>query len=130
MMMVSLAMIVLIVMIGVIYHMITIYSEEKNINQINDLGYSLQSEIILAAEVEPGYLRVMFIPDTVGGFNFTLSQTTSVNQARSDIILKYRSSDFLFPIPKVLGTFGKGNNIIRTCPDRNITVNCSCGLCP
>jgi len=123
-MMVSLATIVLIVMLGVLFHLLTNYSEEKNINRLKDLGYSLQSELILAAEVEPGYERVMFIPDKVEVFNFTLSQSTS------DIILRYRNSDFFFPIPTVSGTFVKGNNIIKACPDRTVAVNCGCGACP
>lgn len=93
--MVSLAMIVLIVMIGIIYHMITVYSEEKNINQINDLGYSLQSEIILAAEVEPGYSRNIFIPETIGSFNYTL------RIKGDELLINYKGSDFIFPIPNV-----------------------------
>jgi hypothetical protein len=122
-MMVSLAIIVLVVMLGLLYHMLTDYSEEKNINRLKDLGYSLQSELILAAEVEPGYERIMYIPDKVENFNFTLSQSTK------DIILRYRTSDFFFPIPTVTGTFDKGNNTIRACCSGAVYVNQACPSC-
>ena len=65
--MIGLAIVVVIIMVGVLYYLYVNYSEEKNINKLTDLGYSLQSEFILASEVEPGYEREITIPQDAGG---------------------------------------------------------------
>jgi hypothetical protein len=119
MLMVGLAMIVLIVFVGVIYYLFSNYSEEKNINKLQDLGYSLQSELILASEVEPGYERTVIIPDKAGGADYEISQTSN------DLVIKYRKTELLFPIPKVSGSLNKGNNVIRQCGE-TIKINSAC----
>jgi len=108
MLMVSLAIVVLIVLMGVLYFLFYNYSEEKNTNKLTDLGYSLQSEFILAAEVEPGYERTINIPNDTEGANYTIE----INN--TEIVIKYRSTDLLFTIPYVNGTITtKGNHVIR-----------------
>lgn len=108
MLMVSLAIVVLIVMLGVLYYLFIDYSEEKNVNKLTDLGYSLQSEIIVAAEVEPGYERAINIPNDTEGANYTIE----INN--TEIVIKYRSTDLLFTIPRVTGSITtKGTHLIR-----------------
>ena len=117
MLMIGLAMIVLLVLVGVIYYLSVNYSEEKNINKLQDLGYSLQSELILASEVEPGYERTVVIPDKAGGADYEINQTSN------DLVLTYRKADLLFPIPQVSGKFQKGSNTIRKTNSNIVTIS-------
>lgn len=120
MLMVGLAMIVIFAFLAVIYVLISDYYEEKNMKKLEDLGYSIQNELILAAEVEPGYERTIIIPDQVGGVGYSLSQTAN------DLIIRYRQTDFLFPIPSVNGALDKGTNVIRHCSYETININLIC----
>lgn len=120
MFMVGLAMVVLVVFVGVIYYLFSNYSEEKNINKLQDLGYSLQSELILASEVEPGYERTVVIPDKAGSADYEINQTSN------DLVLTYRKTDLLFPIPQVSGKFQHGSNTIRHCQDNTVKINLNC----
>jgi len=121
MLMISLAIIVVIIMIGVLYYLFVNYSEEKNTNRLTDLGYSLQSEFILASEVEPGYERNITIPPDSGGANY------SIQIIDKNIVIKYRNNDFLFTIPQVTGSITtKGNHVIRTCLDKSIMLDLFC----
>lgn len=120
MLMVSLAIVVLIMMMGVLYYLFIDYSEEKNINKLTDLGYSLQSEIIVAAEVEPGYERVIALPPDAGGANY------SIKINNTEIAIKYRSTDLLFTIPRVNGSINtKGNLTIRKIDANTINITLS-----
>ncbi|MBW2990349.1 hypothetical protein KY348_01450 [Candidatus Woesearchaeota archaeon] len=114
---VGLAMVVLIVFAGVIYYLSFNYSEEKNINRLTDLGYSLQNELILASEVEPGYERTIIIPNKIGGINF------SINQTDNDLVITYRSVELLFTIPQVNGKFDKGTNKISKTDANTIMIS-------
>ena len=100
-------MIVIIIFAGILYYLSYNYSEDKNINKLRDLGYSLQSELILASEVEPGYERTIVIPEKVQGVDYSISQTTK------DIVITYKQAQLLFPIPQVSGSLTKGSNTIR-----------------
>jgi len=93
--MVGFAMMLVLVFIGAISYMAGTYSDERNINRLTDLGYSLQSEIILAAEVEPGYERIITIPNNTGNTDY------SIRIKNTDIIIRYRQTDLLFSIPNV-----------------------------
>lgn len=118
MLMVSLAIVVLIVMMGVLFYLYTNYSEEKNVNKLTDLGYSLQSEFILAAEVEPGYERVITLQPDAGSANY------SIRISDKEIMIKYRDTDILFTIPQVNGIINtKGTFTIRKVDANTITVS-------
>lgn len=112
MLIVGLALVVVIMFSGLIYYLSFRYSEDQNIKRLQDLGYSLQSELILASEVEPGYERTIIIPDDVGGADYSISQTSA------DLVIRYKETELLFPIPKVTGSLSKGTNTI-TKPDEN-----------
>jgi len=112
-MMVSMAMVTVVMMLWLLYTLSHNYSEEKNINRLKDLGYSLQNELILAAEVEPGYERNITIPDKVGTAAYSIDIKSNGNY--SDIVITYRGSDFLFTIPDVSGEISEpGIYTVRT----------------
>lgn len=112
-MVVGLAMVIIIIFISVLYYWSYNYSEEKNINRLMDLGFSLQSELIIASEVEYGYERTISIPATVDGIEY------SINQTANDLVITYKGADLLFPIPQISsGELSKGiNTISKTAPD-------------
>ncbi|HHE36577.1 MAG TPA: hypothetical protein ENL16_02060 [Candidatus Woesearchaeota archaeon] len=115
MLVVGLAMIIITILAGVLYSLSYNYSEEKNINRLRDLGYSLQSELILASQVEPGYERTIIIPNDVNGVSYSISQSDN------NLVITYKGTELLFPIPVVTGTLTKGTNTIRK-PDANNVV--------
>lgn len=104
MLMVSLAIVVIIALMGVLFYLFTNYSEDKNLKRLTDLGYSLQSEFILAAQVEPGYERNITLPSDVEGMNY------SIKISSNEIVLTFRvenankKTDLLFLIPNVTGS--------------------------
>ena len=123
MLMVSLALVIVMMMIGVLNYLIYDYSEEKNIKRLTDLGYSLQNEFILAAQVEPGYERNITLPPDIEGTNY------SVNITRNRIVLTYRASDpkkkidLVFSIPEVTGTIDKPGSYMIMTTEHAITIN-------
>ena len=117
MMIVALAMVVILAFTGVLYYLSFNYSEEKNINRLRDLGYSLQNELILASEVEYGYERTIIIPEKIGTVAYSISQTTT------DIVLRYKETELVFPIPAVTNSFSKGCNIVTKDINGNVTIS-------
>ncbi|MBN2052765.1 hypothetical protein JW756_04645 [Candidatus Woesearchaeota archaeon] len=116
MLMVSLAMVVMVMFMGVVLVLTHDYSEEKNINRLQDLGYALQSELILAAEVEPGYERTILIPEKAGDSEYSITCTAY------DIVITYRGAEHLFAMPNITsGAFQKGNNKISK-PNENSVI--------
>jgi len=117
MIMITLAMIVIIAVASVVYYLSYQYSEEKNIERLTDLGYSLQNELILASEVEYGYERTVEIPDKVGVADY------SIGAAANAIVITYREDDLLFLVPNVTGSFSKGTNTIRKTDPNTIIIS-------
>ena len=102
------------------YYYIVEYSEERNIKRLEELGYSLQNEVILAYNVEPGYSRRITIPSDLDGYPVNISGTSNL------IILTYKDSQFLFKIPQVSGNFthtGTQPNIIRKNLDGTVSIS-------
>lgn len=117
MIMIGLAMIVIIAFASIIYYLTYEYSEQKNIERLTDLGYSLQNELILASEVEYGYERTIEIPDKVGVADY------SIGAAANAIVITYRGSEKLFLIPNVTGSFSKGTNTIHKLDANTIIIS-------
>lgn len=116
-MMVSLALIMMIMLGGVLHYLSYHYSEEKNLNRLMDFGYSLQSELILASQVSPGYERVIEIPDRLQGAGYSISQTNN------SIVISYKEAELVFQIPEVSGSFAKGSNTIRKISDEIVMIS-------
>jgi hypothetical protein len=105
--MIGIAIIFTLVLASIFFILSNDYSEKRNVNELRDLGYSLQNEVILASQVEPGYIREIIIPTMVGDADFAISQT------QNDLVINYKGADMLFPIPPVSGSFSKGKNTIK-----------------
>ncbi|MFH0870540.1 MAG: hypothetical protein V1866_05800 [archaeon] len=114
---IGLVMIVVLILTGSLYYLYSNYSEQRTMNELLDLGYSLQSELILAGQVEPGYIRILMIPDQINGESFIISQSSN------DLVLSYKGSDILFRIPSVSGSLKKGTNTITKAGNFTIDIS-------
>lgn len=82
-------------------------SERVRLAALNDIGYTLQDEIILATTVEDGYERAILVPEKAGAFTYDL---TPVENA---VILKSGPQTITYDLPNATGTFSKGTVVIR-----------------
>lgn len=90
-------------------------SEEQRVSALNNIGYMVQDEIILAGTVEDGYLRSFAIPQKADRFAYTLSNDETMLTLHSgSVIINY-------PLPRISGTLQQGENTIRK--DGDIVVN-------
>lgn len=116
MLMAGLAMIIVFALLAVGYKLIIDYSEEKTLNELMDLGYSLQNEFILAAQVEPGYQRTITLPERIGSNSYSVRITGS---NLTDMIIPYKGGELIFAIPSIrqgsttLLTAGSSYTIIK-----------------
>jgi hypothetical protein len=102
---------------GLAYYYVTDYSEQRNIKRLQSLGRSLQDEIILAHNVEYGYVRTLSIPQSLG------SVDVLINNTRNDIYLTYKRSELSFRIPPTEGTFAIGTNLIKKLENGSVRIN-------
>ncbi|MBN2142193.1 hypothetical protein JW711_02585 [Candidatus Woesearchaeota archaeon] len=98
------------------YYLYAGYSEEDVQTGMQDLGYSLQNEVILASVVEPGYQRNITVPEEVKGAAVNISGT------ENEIIISYKGDDMLFLIPNVTGSFATGYNLLKKNADGTLTI--------
>lgn len=80
---------------------------QKENEAVKDVALKLQKELLIAATVEDGYVRVFEIPDALDRTNYSL---TTLN---STINVKSKNSFYIVAIPKVVGKVGKGANVIN-----------------
>jgi hypothetical protein len=116
-MMLIIVLMIAITLSWVAYYYITDYSERRNMNDVQDLGNSLQNEVILAYHVAPGYVRSIVVPATLDSYPVNISGTSN------EIILTYKNNDVLFRIPAVSGQFIVGKNTIQKLTSGSVKIN-------
>lgn len=89
-------------------------SEDWRTRELNEIGYLIQDELILAAQVTDGYTREFFLPEKAGRFPYALTSGTST------VTLTSGQTILTFDIPAILGTVHKGTVTISK--QGNITV--------
>jgi hypothetical protein len=75
---------------------------------LTDVVSQVQQELLLAATVEDGYTRIFFIPETVEGQGYALTNdhtTVTATSPNGPIAIKL--------IPSVNGTLQRGENTLR-----------------
>ena len=92
-------------------------TDEKTYYELDDFGKSIQQEVILASEMENGYIRQLDIPITVNGRDYTILTNVSYLYNTSHIIIQFRTLETYYVIPPVNGTFKKGINILKKMND-------------
>ena len=83
------------------------FRDRKESESVKDLALKVQKEILVAASVEDGYVRLFRLPDNLDAANYSLTTQNST------ITVESRNSLYIVSIPKVVGNISKGNNIIN-----------------
>jgi hypothetical protein len=102
------------VIIGVVYlasasSLLGEKSEEQRLTALNDIGYTIQDEVILASTVDDGYERTLTLPPWADRFGYDITTEPggrAVTLTSGKVIITY-------DLPQVDGSFQKGKNIIR-----------------
>ncbi len=80
---------------------------EKENEAVKDLALKLQKEMLIAASVEDGYVRVFEIPDKLDNIDYFLTVQNNT------VIVRSKNSFYASLIPKVMGNLTKGTNKIN-----------------
>lgn len=80
---------------------------QKENEAVKDLALKLQKELLIAAVVEDGYVRVFGIPDKLDSINYSLATQNST------ITVESKNSLYIVSIPKAVGNASKGTNTIN-----------------
>lgn len=81
-------------------------SEEQRTAAMNDVGYLIQDEIILASTVSDGYQRTFVLPQRADRFEYSI---TSFSTA---VTITSGKTKITYPIPEISGSIQKGPNTI------------------
>lgn len=86
------------------------FRDQKESEAVKDVALKIQRELLLAATVEDGYVRVFELPDRLDStINYSL---TILN---STLFVQSKNSFYSVAIPKVAGNLSRGiNNINKT----------------
>lgn len=83
------------------------FRAQKESEAVKDLALKLQKEVLVAATVEDGYVRVFEIPDKIDSINYSL---TIKNYT---ITVQSKNGFYIVPIPRAIGNLTKGINTIN-----------------
>jgi len=83
------------------------FSNQKENEAVKDLALKLQKELIVAATVEDGYLRVFNISDKLENINYSLTTVNSI------ITVQSANALYIVSIPNIVGNLSKGKNVIN-----------------
>lgn len=102
---------ILITALVVINSLTTDKIDEKSFKELEDLGLSIQKDLILITELEDGFRIEMNIPVKVNGRTYTIfNNNTSENVGY--FTLTYQTTELFYAIPALNGTLKPGKNII------------------
>lgn len=85
--------------------------QHKALDELDDLGKSLQQEILLSSQLEDGYSRDFYVPEKLYGISFTMN----VSVASGTIMylnFYHDGTELFYAIPYIQGTIMKGTNTI------------------
>ena len=84
------------------------FRTQQESDAVKDLALKLQKELLIAANVEDGYVRTFEIPNKLDSINYSL--TTLNNRT---ITVKSKNSLYMVAIPRAIGNVTKGTNKIN-----------------
>ena len=105
----------------VLAFMISAYSvaknseDSKNYADLDDLGKSIQQELLLASTLEDGYSRRINIPQTIVGGSFNITNG-NIGNIQGYIQFNYATNkpiEIYYITPIFIGNITKGYNTIR-----------------
>jgi len=81
--------------------------QKEEFDSLKDIALAVQSELIIAANVEDGYIREFGLPASLDGINYTLMIQSGYIFAES------RNHEYLLKASSVSGNVTIGTNIIK-----------------
>jgi len=83
------------------------FKKQQESEAVKDLALKLQREVLIAANVEDGYVRIFEVPDRLERINYTLATMnyTITVQSANDL--------YIVAIPRATGNVTKGTNKIN-----------------
>ncbi len=85
-------------------------ADETTYFELTDFGMGLQRELILAAEMQEGYNRIIDIPERINGRDYGITMWS--NAETSHMTIDYMGREIYFATPKTIGELTKGINRI------------------
>ncbi|MBI2547734.1 hypothetical protein HYW21_00115 [Candidatus Woesearchaeota archaeon] len=106
-MLIAFGFLVLILIFIIVGEEVQTLRQQQEFNVGRDLAFSLQTELYLAAEVEPNYFREFYVPDTIKGVHFNVTMTNE------RLIITTKNFEHVRIVPPVTGLFvlGQYNNL-------------------
>ena len=80
--------------------------------ELENLGRSLQQELLLASEMETGFERTFVLPEKINGREYSIELGNSSSNKKY-LAIKHNYYEHYFIIPMFNGTITKGNNTIQ-----------------
>ena len=96
----SISVLMLIGIIVVISNLAGDQLDQDAFRQLDDLGRSIQQEIIRASELTTGYNRNIFIPENINGREYRIF-IDNIYDNRSDLVIEFESRLFVYVLPRV-----------------------------
>jgi hypothetical protein len=81
--------------------------DEKIDTKMGDFHYTVQSEFILASQMNNGYVRSFVLPETVENTYYNISISGK------NIVLHYDGINYYKKVPDTVGDFVDGQNILK-----------------
>lgn len=89
-----------------VYQANTDKAEEKIIYKMKDFSYTIQSEFVLASEMNNGYNRVVVLPEKVAETDYNITITGNM------LVVSFEDIEYYYKIPYVIGNITKGDNTL------------------
>lgn len=108
---VSFGFVSLIIFLVIVNNVLSTKIEEKSTIDIENFGESIRNEFVLASELENGYHRMLNIPYTINGKEFSFEFGKSISGV-DYFILKTEKTELFYQIPEVKGNLTYGYNTL------------------
>ena len=86
-------------------------TSEQTMIMAQDLGVSIQQEIITASTVENGYIRTYIIPEKINQIPLTIENGRTLLNT-SFYVIKIEHVELYYDAPYLIGNITTGNNLI------------------
>jgi len=109
---IGVAMILLLGGLIIINAVTTNRTDEKTYKELDDLGKSIQDNLLLMTTLEDGFRENLEVPLTVNGRDYNIT-TGNISQSVGYMIIDFRGTEIYYPLPVIQGTLKKGNNLLQ-----------------
>jgi len=105
------SIIMIIILLIVVLNISQSNAESRTYDDIRDFGQALQQELLLASELEDGYIRELDIPLTINSqqYNITIYNSTKYTY----MIITYMLQEIYYAVPPIEGEFKKGKTYLH-----------------